>query len=89
LRYLKEVASAVSVINAAEEKELYEQLVRVAKKHTSDADMQLDDRGRPIDEKPEDLNLGENVLIVDPTTHKAAINRVAPEADHDEAVAEA
>jgi DNA topoisomerase-6 subunit B len=76
LRYLKEVASAVSVINAAEEKELYEQLVRVAKKHTSEADMQLDDRGRPIDEKPEDLNLGDNVLIVDPTTHKAAINRV-------------
>ena len=81
LRYLKEVASAVSVINAAEEKELYEQLVKVAKRHTSEADMQLDDRGRPIDEKPEELDLGANVLIVDPASHKAAINRVEVEVE--------
>ena len=84
LRYLKEVASAVSVINAAEEKELYEQLVKVAKRHTSAADMKLDDRGRPIDEKPEDLDLGDNVLIVDPSTHKAAINRVEVEEEPEE-----
>jgi len=84
LRYLKEVATAVSVINAAEEKELYEQLVKVAKKHTAAADMKLDDRGRPIDEKPEDLDLGDNVLIVDPSTHKAAINRVEVEAEEEE-----
>ena len=77
LRYLKEVSTAVSDINGTKRDSLYEQLVRVAKKHTSEADMKLDDRGRPIDDKPEELNLGDNVLIVDPSTHKAAINRVA------------
>jgi DNA topoisomerase-6 subunit B len=79
LRYLKEVASAVSVINAAEEKELYEQLVSVAQKRTAEADMKLDDRGRKIEEDPTEMNLGENVLIVDPATHEAAINRVVVE----------
>lgn len=81
LRYLKEVSSAVSEINGAKRDELYDQLVKVAKKHTAEADMKLDDRGRPIDEKPEELNLGENVLIVDPKQHKAAINRVGSEED--------
>lgn len=79
LRYLKEVSTAVSEINGAKRDELYDQLVKVAKKHTSEADMKLDDRGRPIDEKPENMNLGDNVLIVDPTEHKAAINRVDAE----------
>lgn len=76
MRYLKEVAGAVSVINAAEEKELYDQLVSVAQKHTSDADVKMDDRGRKIVDDPTQLNLGENVLIVDPAHHQAAINRV-------------
>ncbi len=81
MRYLKEVASAVSVINAAEEKELYDQLVTVAQKHTADADVKMDDRGKKIIDDPTQLNLGENVLIVDPAHHQAAINRVvtAPE----------
>lgn len=81
LRYLKEVASAVSVINAAEERELYDQLVKVAQKRTAEADMKLDDRGRPVEEKPEEMKLGDNVLIVNPAHHEAAINRVitAPE----------
>ncbi|MCH2113590.1 MAG: DNA topoisomerase VI subunit B [Pirellulales bacterium] len=79
LRYLKEVSSAVSEINGAKQKELYEQLVKVAKRQTTEADMKLDDRGRPIEDKGEELNLGDNVLIVDPSTHKAAINRVALE----------
>ncbi|TWT37877.1 DNA topoisomerase VI subunit B [Posidoniimonas corsicana] len=79
LRYLKEVASAVSVINAAEEKELYDQLVMVAQKRTAEADMKMDDRGRKIEEDPTQLNLGDNVLIVDPASHEAAINRVAVE----------
>jgi len=75
LRYLKEVSNAVSEINGAKQTDLYDQLVKVAKKHTAEADMKLDDRGRPIEEKPDELNLGDNVLIVDPTTHAAAINR--------------
>lgn len=84
LRYLKEVSTAVSQINGAKQEELYEQLVKVAKRHTSDADMKLDDRGRPIEEKPEELNLGDNVLIIDPSTHAAAINRVSTSEETDE-----
>lgn len=67
LRYLGEVASAVSEINEAERDPLYEQLVKVAEKRTADADLKLDDRGRKVtDEEGEELDLGENVLIVDP-----------------------
>ena len=84
LRYLKEVSAAVSEINGVKQTELYDQLVKVAKKHTAEADVKLDDRGRPIEEKPADLNLGDNVLIVDPATHQAAINRVSSEEELDE-----
>lgn len=76
LRYLKEVAGAVSTINAAEQRDLYDRLVDVAKKHTSDADVKLDDLGRKVADDPTQLDLGENVLIVDPAHHQAAINRV-------------
>jgi len=64
LRYLREVARATSQISKADEQKLYDQLLLVAKKRTAQADVKLDDRGRPIDE--EALELGENVLIVDP-----------------------
>ncbi len=64
----------MSDINGAERAALYDQLVKVAKKVTADADVKMDDRGRKI--KAEELDLGENVLIVDPVTHAAAINRV-------------
>ncbi len=74
LRYLGEVATAVSEINAVDRAALYEQLLSVAKKRTADADVKLDDRGRPI-EDAEELELGENVLIVDPMEAPAAINR--------------
>lgn len=84
MRYLKEVATAVSDINGVKQSELYEQLIKVAKRRTAEADMKLDDRGRRINEKPEELNLGDNVLIVDPTQHKAAINRVEIEEEADE-----
>lgn len=76
LRYLKEVSNAVSEINGVKQPELYEQLVNVAKRRTADADMKLDERGKKIQEDPTQLDLGENVLIVDPTQHEAAINRV-------------
>ena len=64
LRYLGEVATAVSRINSADRDKLYEQLLDVAKKRTAEADMELDDRGRAIEEDAEDF--GENVLIVEP-----------------------
>lgn len=81
LRYLKEVSTAVSEINGAKQAELYDQLLKVAKRRTAEADIKLDDRGRPIKEKPTELDLGGNVLIVDPAKHKAAINRVELEED--------
>lgn len=84
LRYLKEVSTAVSEINGAKQAELYEQLLKVAKRRTAEADMKLDDRGRPIKEDTKKLNLGDNVLIVDPATHKAAINRVDSEEEAEE-----
>ncbi len=60
---------------------LYEGLLKVATKKTAEADLKMDDRGRKILDDPTQLNLGENVLIVDPAHHQAAINRVvtAPE----------
>ena len=63
LRYLKEVAGAVSVINGVDREKLYEQLLAVAKKKTAEADVKLDDRGRPIQDE-EELELGDNCIIV-------------------------
>jgi hypothetical protein len=64
LRYLGEVAGAVSQINGADRAKLYEQLLAVAKKRTAEADVKLDDRGRPIQEQEEELELGDNCIIV-------------------------
>ena len=63
LRYLGEVATAVAQINGQDRAKLYEQLLTVAKKKTAEADVKLDDRGRPIQEE-EDLELGDNCIIV-------------------------
>jgi DNA topoisomerase-6 subunit B len=64
LRYVGEVATAVSRINSADRDKLYHQLLDVAKKRTAQADVELDDRGKPIEEGEEDF--GENVIIVEP-----------------------
>ena len=66
LRYLGEVATAVSHINQVDRKSLYDQLLAVAKKKTAEADVVLDENGKPVVEQEEDLDFGENVLIVDP-----------------------
>jgi hypothetical protein len=63
LRYLGEVAAAVSQINGMDKAKLYEQLLVVAKKKTAEADVKLDDRGRPIQDE-EELELGDNCIIV-------------------------
>ena len=78
MRYLKEVATAVSDVNGVDRDGLYDQLVTVAKRVTADADMKLDDRGRRIKEEAaaEETDFGDNVIIVDPTSHAAAIKRV-------------
>jgi DNA topoisomerase-6 subunit B len=64
LRYIGEVATAVSRINKADTEKLYNQLMLVAKKRTTEADTKLDDRGRKMAEDAEDF--GANVLIVEP-----------------------
>ncbi|OHB72269.1 MAG: DNA topoisomerase, partial [Planctomycetes bacterium RBG_13_63_9] len=55
LRYLAEVADAVSRINGTDRDALHSGLLLMAKKKTADADVKLDDRGRPIDEQNLDL----------------------------------
>ncbi len=65
LRYLGEVADAVSTINQADRDQLYERLLQVAKKKTAEADVKLDDRGQKV-VADEDEELGEHVLIVEP-----------------------
>lgn len=79
LRYLGEVANAVSDINGRDRTSLYDQLLLVAKKRTSDADMKLDERGKAI--KDDELDMGKNVLIVDPLDSAAAINRAPAAAE--------
>jgi len=64
LRYLGEVATAVSHINMADRDKLYEKLLEVAKRKTSDADIQLDDRGRVVEDEDDLESYGGGVLIV-------------------------
>ncbi len=63
LRYLGEVATAVSEINGANRQRIYDNLLRVAERKTKEADTQLDKHGKKIDEA--DSLYGKNVLIVD------------------------
>lgn len=64
LHYIGEVATAVSRMNNANRDKLYAQLMEVARKRTAEADVELDDRGKPIEEDAADY--GENVIIVAP-----------------------
>ena len=63
LRYLGEVATAVTEINGGDRQGLYEQLLKVAKRKTAEADTNLDSRGRAVVESEEDY--GRNVLVVE------------------------
>ena len=56
---------------------LYEHLLEVARKKTSTADVKLDERGKPVIVDDE-LDLGENVLIVDHTVPLDAVTDVPP-----------
>jgi DNA topoisomerase VI subunit B len=62
LRYVGEVATAVSRINGTNRDRLHQQLLEVAKKRTAEADVELDDRGKPIEQDAADF--GDNVIIV-------------------------
>ncbi len=65
LRYLGEVATAVSGINQSDRDQLYEQLMLVAKKKTATADVKLDERGQVIEKRDDGLASDPSVLIVD------------------------
>jgi DNA topoisomerase-6 subunit B len=80
LRYLKEVSGAVSEINGEPREALYDELVKVAKKVTADADMKMDDRGRKVKSEEDELAGDSAVLIVDPLNAAAAIRRAATSA---------
>jgi DNA topoisomerase-6 subunit B len=64
LRYLGEVATAVSQINGANKESLYEDLLHVAEKKTAEADTKLDRRGNKLGAGSVDSLFGDNVLIV-------------------------
>jgi DNA topoisomerase-6 subunit B len=62
LRYLGEVATAVSDISGASRKKLYDELLRVAQRKTKEADTRLDKHGQRVED--DELN-ADNVLIVE------------------------
>ncbi|MEO8497504.1 MAG: DNA topoisomerase VI subunit B, partial [Planctomycetota bacterium] len=61
LRYLGEVATAVSDINETDREALYGQLLTVAQRKTAEADAKFDQRGRRVER---DTDFGDNVIIV-------------------------
>lgn len=73
LRYLGEVAAAVSEINGEDRQAIYDNLLRVAERKTSEADTKLDKHGKKIQDPADEF--GENVLIVEPS---AAAESVVP-----------
>ena len=78
LRYLGEVAKAVGEINGADAKKLYGRLVEVAKRRTLQADVRLDDRGRPIAESEDNADFGEHVVIVEADGERGEEAALAP-----------
>ncbi|MBL0870960.1 MAG: DNA topoisomerase VI subunit B [Phycisphaerales bacterium] len=69
-RYIGEITKAVSAINNADAKKLYEALTIQAKKATAIADLQLNDEGKALkDEDPADQ---EGVLILDSASTSAS-----------------
>jgi DNA topoisomerase-6 subunit B len=62
MRYLAEVAGAVSDLNGSDREEIHSNLLRVANRVTKVADTKFDEGGNKIQE---DENFGDNVLIVE------------------------
>lgn len=77
LRYLGEVATAVSSMNGINRDALYQRLLEVAKRKTAEADTILNDRGSKIED--EELDLGENVVIVAPVLPHVVKHSIEPE----------
>lgn len=71
LRYLKEVANAVAIMKNVDPDEVYRDLMEVAKRVTPEADLKLDEHGRPILEQPSPEEFDGAVLIVNPEESEA------------------
>jgi DNA topoisomerase-6 subunit B len=80
LRYLGEVATAVATINGGNRDKIYEELLLIAKKKTAEADVKLDESGKPIEE-PEEMDLGDNVIIVSQQPQEEALPQEEPPAE--------
>jgi DNA topoisomerase-6 subunit B len=78
MRYLGEVARAVSEINGADQKKLYDDLLRVAKRKTEEADSKFDDRGRRVSENE---RYGDNVLIVQQDADAKLLEKLSSDDD--------
>ena len=78
LRYLGEVAAAVSEINGTDRDALYARLLEVAKKKTAEADAKYDERGRRVTDEEEEEDYGDNVLIVEQNPEELFGNGPAP-----------
>ncbi|MGL4594327.1 MAG: DNA topoisomerase VI subunit B, partial [Thermoguttaceae bacterium] len=63
LRYLGEVATAVSSVNGGDREKIYNKLIELAKHKTATADVILGEDGKAIVE--DETNFGDNVIIVD------------------------
>ena len=74
LRYLREVAAACNELNGTDREALYEQLLKVAKRKTAEADLRMDERGRLVNAEDD---FGDNVLIVPTETDEPAAEEPA------------
>ena len=64
-RYIGEISQAVTAINGKwKTKELYEALLKEAKKRTAIADAQLDEEGKTVKNKDEDELKGDDAVVV-------------------------
>jgi DNA topoisomerase-6 subunit B len=65
LRYLKEVANAVAVIRSVDRDAVYRDLMDVAKRVTAEADLKLDEHGRPVSDESTSGEFDGAVIIVE------------------------
>jgi DNA topoisomerase-6 subunit B len=67
-RYIGEISKAINAINGTDAKKLYEALLKEAKKRTAIADAQLDEEGRTVkgkEDEVEQLKQDEGVVMVE------------------------
>ncbi len=63
-RYIVEVAEALKTITGASADRLRKNMLATARKLTLQADLQLDENGKPVKPPPEDASAGDNTVIV-------------------------